>query len=71
MNNTVFLSIVCHLLLKVLIMVVDIIRRCKKTIRIQIVACNQGLMNLFLYKKVLQYSTAVERVSITYQVSYV
>ena len=66
MNNTVFLSIVCHLLLKVLIMVVDIIRRCKKTIRIQIVvACNEGLMNLVLYKKVLQYFTAVERVSIT------
>ena len=51
MNNTVFLSIVCHLLLKFLIMVVDIIRRCKKTIRIQIVvACNEILLNLVWYK---------------------
>ena len=51
MNNTVFLSIVCHLLLKVLIMVVDIIRRCKKTIGIQIVvACNETIINLVWYQ---------------------
>jgi hypothetical protein len=57
MNNTVFLSIVCHLLLKVLIMVVDIIRRCEKTIGIQIVvACNERLINLVLYFSISQQS---------------